>query len=182
MARKKAISLHVEIAPDLPPLYADEAKFKQIMYNLLSNAIKFTRDGGKVSIHATIQSAASDDPSPSGVSLRVAVSDTGIGIKLKEQRRVFEEFEQVDSSYVRQQQGTGLGLALTKRLVEDTGARIWVVSEGVEGKGSTFIFHIPMAKHEASETPPNSEAEPDGDAISQGLRIKIHGRAGLSFQ
>ena len=182
LARKKAISLHVETAPDLPPLYADEAKFKQVMYNLLSNAIKFTRDGGKVSIHASIQSATTDDPSPSGAVLRVAVSDTGIGIKLKEQRRVFEEFEQVDSSYVRQQQGTGLGLALTKRLVERHGGRIWVVSEGVEGKGSTFIFHIPMANHEASETPPSSEAEPDIDAISQGLRIKIHGRAGLSFQ
>jgi signal transduction histidine kinase len=181
LARKKAISLHVEIAPDLPPLYADEAKFKQVMYNLLSNAIKFTRDGGKVSVNATIQSATSDDPSPSDASLRVAVSDTGIGIKLKEQRRVFEEFEQVDSSYVRQQQGTGLGLALTKRLVERHGGRIWVVSEGLEGKGSTFIFLMPMAKHEASETQPTYEAEPDSDAISQGLRVKIHGRAGLSF-
>jgi signal transduction histidine kinase len=182
LAKKKAVTLDVHTAPDLPPLFADEAKFKQIMYNLLSNAIKFTRDGGKVSVSATIQNAASDDPSPAGESLRVAVTDTGIGIKLKEQRRIFEEFEQVDSSYVRQQQGTGLGLALTKRLVERHGGRIWVVSEGMEGKGSTFTFLIPMPATEAHAIQPSKEPERDAGAISQGLRIKIHGRSGLSFE
>ena len=80
----------------------------------------------------------------------MAVTDTGIGIKAQDQERVFKEFEQVDSSYGRQQQGTGLGLALTKRLVEMHGGRIWVESEGVEGKGSTFTFLIPIPKAEAS--------------------------------
>jgi signal transduction histidine kinase len=180
LAGKKGIRLDVETAPKSTSIFADEAKFKQIMYNLLSNAIKFTRGGGKVSVTATMQHATSEDPSPSGESLRVAVTDTGIGIKLKEQRRIFEEFEQVDSSYARQQQGTGLGLALTKRLVERHGGRIWVVSEGLEGKGSAFIFLIP--KNKANETQPINEAEQDAGAISQGLRMKIHGRAGLSFQ
>jgi CheY-like chemotaxis protein len=85
----------------------------------------------------------------SGSFLQIAVTDTGIGIKANDQERVFKEFEQVDSSYGRQQQGTGLGLALTKRLIEMHGGRIWVESEGVEGKGSTFIFLIPIPKTEA---------------------------------
>ena len=73
-----------------------------------------------------------------------AVSDTGIGINPHDQERIFSEFEQVDSSYARQQQGTGFGLALTKRLVELHGGRLWVESEGVEGKGSTFFFVLPV--------------------------------------
>jgi PAS domain S-box-containing protein len=150
LANKKHISLEVAAASDLPALFADEAKFKQIMYNLLSNAIKFTPDGGKVLVTAAIQNATGDGAGAAGESLRVAVSDTGIGIKVDDQERVFKEFEQVDSSYGRQQQGTGLGLALTQRLVEMHGGRIWVESEGVEGKGSTFIFLIPVPKAETS--------------------------------
>ena len=73
-----------------------------------------------------------------------AVSDTGIGIEPHNHERIFSEFEQVDSSYARQQQGTGLGLALTKRLVELHGGRLWVESEGLEGKGSTFFFVLPL--------------------------------------
>jgi CheY-like chemotaxis protein len=148
LANKKAISLEFEVGANLAPLFADEAKFKQIMYNLLSNAIKFTPDGGKVLVSASIQKATSPDSSPAAESFQVAVADTGIGIKAKDQERVFREFEQVDSSYGRQQQGTGLGLALTKRLVEMHGGRIWVDSEGVEGKGSTFTFLIPIPKPE----------------------------------
>ena len=83
--------------------------------------------------------------SASKLQLRIEVADTGIGIKLADQERIFEEFEQVDSSYGRQQQGTGLGLALTKRLVEMHGGRIWVESDGVEGLGSRFIFVLPNA-------------------------------------
>jgi PAS domain S-box-containing protein len=147
LANKKHISLESKIAADLPELFADEAKFKQIMYNLLSNAIKFTPDGGKVFVSAAIQIADHGDS-----VLQIAVTDTGIGIKLNDQERVFKEFEQVDSSYGRQQQGTGLGLALTKRLVEMHGGKIRVESEGVEGKGSTFTFSIPIPKTETEPT------------------------------
>jgi PAS domain S-box-containing protein len=146
LANKKAIGLKFEVGPNLPGLYADEAKFKQVMYNLLSNAINFTPDGGKVSVTAGVQNETAADSIPSGQSLRVAVTDSGIGIKAEDQERVFKEFEQVDSSYGRQQQGTGLGLALTRRLVEMHGGRIWVESAGVEGKGSTFTFLIPIPK------------------------------------
>ncbi|MHB8520438.1 MAG: PAS domain S-box protein [Limisphaerales bacterium] len=153
LANKKNLKLEVEVATDLPSLSADEAKFKQIMYNLLSNAIKFTPEGGKVVVAATLQSSTSADPSPGEGSLRVAVTDTGIGIKVSDQGRVFKEFEQVDSSYSRQQQGTGLGLALTKRLIEMHGGRIWVESEGLAGKGSTFIFLMPLPKSKAKPAP-----------------------------
>ena len=141
LANKKSIALELKVAPDLPPLYADEAKFKQILYNLLSNAIKFTPDGGKVGVTASLATP--------GESLRISVSDTGIGIKQEDHARVFQEFEQVDSSYGRQQQGTGLGLALTKRLVEMHGGNIQIESEGIEGQGSVFTFMIPICRPDA---------------------------------
>ncbi len=165
LANKKHISLEFEAAPDLPPLFADEAKFKQVMYNLLSNAIKFTPDGGKVFVTAAIQSEAGGDSILAGESLRIAVTDTGIGIKMNDQERVFKEFEQVDSSYGRRQQGTGLGLALTKRLIEMHGGRIWLESEGVEGKGSTFTFLIPISKAEARPTQLTDKPDPRDDII-----------------
>jgi DNA-binding response OmpR family regulator len=84
---------------------------------------------------------------------------------VSDQERVFKEFEQVDSSYGRQQQGTGLGLALTKRLVEMHGGRIWVESEGVEGKGSTFTFLIPVSKAEAKPTPLTDKPDLHDDTI-----------------
>jgi len=171
LANKKRISLEFEVGANLPPLFADEAKFKQVMYNLLSNAIKFTPDGGRVTVTAAFQNEAKGDSSPAskialaGESLRVAVTDTGIGIKANDQERVFKEFEQVDSSYGRQQQGTGLGLALTKRLIEMHGGRIWVESDGVEGKGSTFTFLIPMPKTEARPTQLTDKPDLHDDTI-----------------
>jgi PAS domain S-box-containing protein len=160
LANKKHILLESSVTENLPELFADEAKFKQIMYNLLSNAIKFTPDGGKVFITAAVQNADHGDS-----VLQIAVTDTGIGIKLNDQERVFKEFEQVDSSYGRQQQGTGLGLALTKRLVEMHGGKIRVESEGVEGKGSTFTFSIPIPKKETEPTQLTDKPDARDDTI-----------------
>jgi CheY-like chemotaxis protein len=95
----------------------------------------------------------------------VEVTDTGIGIQARDQERVFKEFEQVDSSYGRQQQGTGLGLALTKRLIELHGGRIWVESEGAEGKGSTFTFLIPIPKLEVKPPQPTDKPDSPDDTI-----------------
>ncbi|MDB6036953.1 MAG: Histidine kinase, partial [Verrucomicrobiales bacterium] len=174
LAFKKRIHLEFEVAEDLTPLFADEAKFKQIMYNLLSNAIKFTPEGGQVTVSARrwVDDGALPNPErrrrPPAPCLRIAVSDTGIGIRPHDHERIFVEFEQVDSSYGRQQQGTGLGLALTKRLVELHGGKIWVESEGIEGRGSTFIFQIPDAlilKENTNDAQTNSfgidEAKPN---------------------
>jgi len=151
LASKKSISLQFETEAELPALVADEAKFKQIMYNLLSNAIKFTPDSGKVTVRTTVHDPDRHTCGPTGAAgrtgnwLRVEVIDTGIGIDPRDQDRIFVEFEQVDSSYGRQQQGTGLGLALTRRLVEMHGGTVWVESAGTEGGGSTFIFLLPLA-------------------------------------
>ncbi|MCH8289869.1 hypothetical protein IH992_02025 [Candidatus Poribacteria bacterium] len=136
LADKKRIALNVSVESDLPILIADETKFKQILYNLLSNAIKFTPDAGNVKITAISISKPA--------AIEVSVSDTGIGINPEDQRRIFNVFEQVDASYSRHQQGTGLGLTLTRQLVQMQGGRIWVESEG-EGKGSTFTFIIPLS-------------------------------------
>ena len=102
--------------------------------NLLSNAVKFTPDGGRVEVKAT----RVDD------GVQIAVRDTGIGIALKDQEAVFEEFRQVGADYTSKSEGTGLGLALTRRFVELHGGRIWLESE--PGKGSTFYFTIPDKK------------------------------------
>ncbi|MEO6035089.1 MAG: PAS domain S-box protein, partial [Verrucomicrobiota bacterium] len=151
LANKKSIDLCFEVSPDLPELLADESKFKQIMYNLLSNAIKFTPEKGRVVVTVLNEEHANEGQKPILQSfaqkgcLKISVRDNGIGIQKEDHERVFIEFEQVDSSFVRQQQGTGLGLALTKRLVEMHGGRIWVESEGSE-KGSTFTFVLPLGK------------------------------------
>src|SRR6185437_11855620 len=97
-------------------------------------------DGGRVTLKASVGTP--------GECLRISVADTGIGIKPEDHERVFREFEQVDSSYGRQQQGTGLGLALTRRLVEMHGGQIQVESEGIEGRGSVFTFVIPIHRAE----------------------------------
>ncbi|MDX1933333.1 MAG: PAS domain S-box protein [Capsulimonadales bacterium] len=157
---KKNITLEVDIPGDLPVIIADQAKFKQIIYNLVSNAIKFTPDGGKV----TITARATDE----NRTLQVAVKDTGIGIKPEDQERVFREFEQVDNSYARQQQGTGLGLALVRKFVALHGGKITVFSEG-EGKGTTFTFAIPFgpseAKPSAEPTAPTPASAPAATVV-----------------
>jgi len=131
MATKKRIAIEVKIDPQLSTLTADVGKLKQILYNLLSNAIKFTPEAGNVSVRA----------SSTGEGTEFAVTDTGIGIRPEDQDRIFQEFEQVEMSAERRFEGTGLGLALAKKLVELHDGRIWV--ESTVGKGSTFAFTLP---------------------------------------
>ncbi|HTQ01263.1 MAG TPA: ATP-binding protein [Casimicrobiaceae bacterium] len=130
-ATKHGIQLALDVAPQLGTITADERKFKQILLNLLSNAVKFTPDGGRVDVKATRSEGG----------IQIAVSDTGIGIAADDQEAVFEEFRQVGTDYTSKQEGTGLGLALTRRFVELHGGRIWLAS--ATGKGSTFYFTIP---------------------------------------
>ncbi len=136
---------------DIPFIVADRVKFKQILYNLLSNAVKFTPEGGTITLEAKATTAA-DLPlqvrdlavfSGKNAFLKLSVRDSGIGIKGEDLDRIFSEFEQVDSSLSRRYEGTGLGLALTKRLIELHGGEIFVESE--EGMGSTFTVVMPLA-------------------------------------
>ena len=130
-ATRHNIALDLAADPQMGEIRADERKFKQILLNLLSNAVKFTPDGGRVEVRAKKE----------GGTLEVAVHDTGIGIAPEDQQAVFEEFRQVGRHYTNKNEGTGLGLALTKRFVELHGGRLWLESE--PGKGSTFTFTIP---------------------------------------
>jgi PAS domain S-box-containing protein len=143
IAEQKHHIMEVDVEAGLPSIVADPAKFSQIMVNLLSNAIKFTPDGGRIRITARRP--------PGEPVIEVAVTDTGIGIAPEDLRRIFREFEQLDSEYVREQQGTGLGLALTKKLVELHGGRIQVESE--IDRGSTFRFYLPL-RAQPSASPP----------------------------
>jgi len=186
-ARTHNMSLQFDVTPelrDLPPVQVDQRKIKQIMFNLLSNAVKFTPDGGAIKIMAECDgapeiskakksrrktdaaAAATERPR----ELIIRVSDTGIGIAPEHQERIFRAFEQVDSTYARHQQGTGLGLALTRRMVELHGGTIWV--ESTPGKGSTFSFRLPVqmspnhgpdarssSGSSSSESPKNSSSE-----------------------
>jgi len=131
-AQRHGIGLSLAIDAGVGPFRADERKFKQIMLNLLSNAVKFTPQGGKIGISARRENG----------SLEVAVSDTGVGIAPEDQAAVFEEFKQVGRDYTSKAEGTGLGLALTKRFVELHGGSIGV--ESVLGKGSTFTVRLPI--------------------------------------
>jgi protein-histidine pros-kinase len=132
MAKKKNIAIRSEIAPTVESVTLDQQKFKQVLYNLLSNAVKFTEDKGQVEIVAGPQK-------PNW--LRLQVRDTGIGIKPEDFEKLFVEFQQIDSGTARKYEGTGLGLSLTKKIVEFQGGSISVASE--PGKGSTFTIILP---------------------------------------
>jgi signal transduction histidine kinase len=130
-AARHGVKLEVEVDDNLGRFYADERKFKQVLLNLLSNAVKFTPDGGRVRLRAQ---RVKDE-------VLVSVIDSGIGISPDDQDLIFEEFRQVATKDLSKPEGTGLGLALTKRFVEMHGGRIWVQSE--VGQGSTFTFTLP---------------------------------------
>ena len=153
-AMKHAIKMDLTIPDDLGKVTADERKIKQVMYNLLSNAVKFTPDGGSISISATKRNGhhegtAEDDnggsslPAEVVTSIEVVVRDSGIGIAPEDLDRIFNPFEQADGSSTRKFDGTGLGLSLTRQLVELHGGKIWVESEGL-GEGACFKFIIPQ--------------------------------------
>ena len=132
-ASKNKVNLKQELDPELTHFDVDPQRFKQIMFNLLSNAVKFSKpEGGTI----TIRSEKVND------SVKLSVSDTGIGIKEENIGKLFKEFEQLDSGITKHYGGTGLGLAITKRLVELHGGRITVESK--YGEGSTFIFYLPI--------------------------------------
>jgi signal transduction histidine kinase len=134
LAQKKGLAIEVTIDEGIDRVRLDAGKTKQVLYNLMSNAVKFT-DSGRVAVSAT-------RPADGSGWIEVVVSDTGIGISAEDQKRIFREFEQVDGSHARRYEGTGLGLALTRRLVELQGGMVRVESE--VGQGSRFVIRLPI--------------------------------------
>lgn len=134
LAQAKSLEINFVVGPDFGDIQADRSRLIQILYNLVSNAIKFTPEGGRVSVYCK----------KSGSRALFSVTDTGIGISSEDQKKLFQPFTQIDSSSARQYCGTGLGLALVKKIVNLHKGDIWVESE-LE-KGSTFMFTIPLTK------------------------------------
>ncbi|MDR3210067.1 MAG: response regulator [Oscillospiraceae bacterium] len=156
---EKAQSFTVSLDRAIPPaLVGDDQRLAQVIANLLSNAAKFTPERGAVQLGATLVSEAD------GVcTVRVEVTDTGIGISPEQQLRLFQAFQQADSSTSRNFGGTGLGLAISKRIVELMGGKIWVESE--PGRGSTFAFTFKAVRDRApAETASPEPAQQDADA------------------
>ncbi len=139
-AARAGVELVREVEPGVGELLADERKLKQVLINLLSNAVKFTDEGGSVTLRARI----------AGERVEVEVEDTGIGIAAADQSVIFEEFRQAQAEHASKREGTGLGLALSKRLVELHGGQIGVRSE--PGRGSVFFFNLPT-------TPPGERSD-----------------------
>lgn len=142
---KHNIKVEYELDEGLNIIAADRKKLKQIMSNLISNAVKFTLDGG--SVHISARRVQSEEIPPltkggEGGFVEISVADTGIGMDEKEMKLLFKPFQQLESPLQKRYEGTGLGLYLTKKLVELQGGRIWVESE--KGRGSKFTFLIPI--------------------------------------
>lgn len=157
LAERKHVRLSIRLDSDIGNIQADPARFRQILVNLVNNAIKFNRDGGTVDVELHKQEKW----------LFVSVQDTGIGIPKDKLPQLFSKFYQVDNSGARMHEGTGLGLALTKDLIELHGGEIFVESE--EHKGSTFTFRIPIVQ-------PTPSLSRSGGPIAQRGNHFIHRR------
>jgi signal transduction histidine kinase len=138
LAREKGITLEEELSPEVHTVEADRPKLRRILVNLLSNAVKFTGKGGTVKLKAERQ----------GDEVRISVTDTGVGIAPEDVKRLFDKYEQARSRATRGEKGTGLGLYITKQLVDLHGGEIKVESE--IGRGSTFSFTLPAARAQES--------------------------------
>jgi PAS domain S-box-containing protein len=142
ISAKKNMIIDVEVAPDLKTIIGDAARIRQILYNYLSNAFKFSPEMGRVQVRCTLEGAG---------NFRIEVEDNGIGIAHQDLDRLFVEFQQLDAGSAKRYQGTGLGLALTKRLAEALGGRVEVRSQ--PGQGTVFSVILPRVLQLKIDTP-----------------------------
>jgi PAS domain S-box-containing protein len=149
----RGVQVTIEVDPRLDSVFLDASRLKQVLYNYISNALKFTPEGGRVMVRAR--------PTPAPGNFRLEVEDTGIGIAPEDLNRLFIEFQQLDSGAAKRHGGTGLGLALTKRLVEAQGGTIGV--ESVVGQGSVFYAILPCHARGGSPMPPPRTAAASAD-------------------
>jgi PAS domain S-box-containing protein len=182
LASQKQLAITHAVDPSIGLVLIDRARLKQVLYNYLSNAIKFTPEGGRIDV--SIAAAGSDH-------FRLAVRDSGIGIAGDDLHRLFIEFNQLEAGAAKKHQGTGLGLALTKRLVDAQGGSVGV--ESVSGQGSTFF--VVMPRRAATGTPiagPRSIASPrigapsvlviEDDAADQEAIVRVLAEAGFNIE
>jgi two-component system phosphate regulon sensor histidine kinase PhoR len=132
-ASRKQITLDIEIPPGLPPVRGDASLLRDVLQNLVDNAIQYTPPGGRICVSARVNSK----------EMVIEVADTGIGIPLVDQERIFERFYRVDAARSREAGGTGLGLSIAKHIIDAHDGRLWV--ESTVGEGSRFSFSIPLA-------------------------------------
>jgi CheY-like chemotaxis protein/anti-sigma regulatory factor (Ser/Thr protein kinase) len=164
-AASHAITLDLDVAPDVDVVEADELRFKQVVLNLVSNAVKFTPDGGRVAVSARRQ----------GRQLLVAVADNGPGIPESDRERIFESFQQGGRGAPKAE-GTGLGLTLSRRIVQLFGGRLWLESE--LGRGTTFTFTVPVYPAAASG---RGTAEQGGESARPTILLVEDDRASLDL-
>ncbi|BBC25931.1 PAS domain-containing protein [Pseudanabaena sp. ABRG5-3] len=171
-ASAKKIQVIDKIPPYLPELMLDERRIRQVLINLLNNAVKFTPEGGTITLEvssyiANSDIASSEKNNAEDVYLRIAVIDTGIGISAKNIQKLFQPFIQIDSALNRQYVGTGLGLALVKRIVELHGGKVGLTSE--VGVGSHFMIDLPSKNSSIRSLPSSSELVTNADVISSAI-------------
>ena len=165
-AHKAQVDLNLELATGADAeITADQRKLKQIVFNLLSNAIKFTQAGGSVNVRARMVQGSrfkvrgceesieqrTLNGEPDVDSVEISIEDTGIGIKAEDLPKLFKAFTQLESPYTKKHEGTGIGLVLSRQLVELHGGRIWLESQ--LGVGSRFTFTIPLRQEGAADSP-----------------------------
>jgi signal transduction histidine kinase len=166
LSNNKQIQIETDLDPRIRHVRLDPRKLKQIVYNYLSNAIKFTPDRGRISVRTRPESEH---------TFRIEVEDTGIGIEAEDLSQLFVEFQQLDSSAAKRYPGTGLGLALAKRIAEAQGGRVGV--ESVLGKGSTFYAILPLTGRPLVTSDPvltamaYPSAKPDAEADDGALEL-----------
>jgi PAS domain S-box-containing protein len=157
LLEKAKLALSLDIEPDLPHIMCDRDKLIQVFTNLMGNAVKFTREGGQVKLKAW---AGQGDNREDRQWLTIGISDTGVGIAPENHHKIFENFGQVGDVLKDRPKGTGLGLPICKKIIENYGGKIWV--ESALGQGTTFLFSLPLAKENVNsvKSPVNAPVAP----------------------
>lgn len=159
LAEQKKLHFRVELPEKIPQVWGDKTRLRQILLNLISNAVKFTAHG-EVALVVKVEPP----------EIFISIEDTGLGIAKEEQGSIFDEFHQSNRTTVRGYGGIGLGLAITRRLVEMHGGKIWVTSNGWEGSGSAFCFTLPIL---ATPSPGDLPGEDMKETLSQEGKVLV---------